>query len=333
MRQALNRLIDELHRLKEQGYEGVEVSDRALSQLKSAVEHQATAAKPPKLANPPQQDTPKNQAQPASTLRRGIQTQPELVQAPSSAAPVQPRPAVPASSADPARPHPAPAQAAATPVLPPPPVLSIPAGSKPDQLAWLRDRVLSCPVCNSNLRPGKKLVFGEGSPDASIFFCGEAPGADEEIQGIPFVGEAGKLLTRIIQAMGLSRDTVYIGNIMKWRPDNGSDYGNRPPTVEEMAFCLPYLEAQLSIIRPQIIVGLGATALNGLLGYNPERRITSVRGQWFQHGSIPVMATFHPSYVNRNGTNRIKRMIWEDMLAVMERAGLPISPKQQAYFT
>ena len=193
--------------------------------------------------------------------------------------------------------------------------------------------MLSCPVCNSNLRPGKKLVFGEGSPDASIFFCGEAPGADEEIQGIPFVGEAGKLLTRIIQAMGLSRETVYIGNIMKWRPDNGSDYGNRPPTVEEMAFCLPYLEAQLSIICPQIIVGLGATALNGLLGYDPERRITSVRGQWFQHGSIPVMATFHPSYVNRNGTNRIKRMIWEDMLAVMERAGLPISPKQQAYFT
>lgn len=333
MRQALNRLIDELHRLKEQGYEGVEVSDRALSQLKTAVEHQATAAKPPKLANPPQQDTPKNQAQPASTLRREIQTQPEVVQTPSSAAPVQPRPAVPASSAAPARPHPAPAQAAATPVLPPPPVLSIPAGSKPDQLAWLRDRVLSCPVCNSNLRPGKKLVFGEGLPDASIFFCGEAPGADEEIQGIPFVGEAGKLLTRIIQAMGLSRDTVYIGNIMKWRPDNGSDYGNRPPTVEEMAFCLPYLEAQLSIIRPQIIVGLGATALNGLLGYDPERRITSVRGQWFQHGSIPVMATFHPSYVNRNGTNRIKRMIWEDMLAVMERAGLPISPKQQAYFT
>jgi len=331
MRKALNRLIDELHRLKEQGYEGVEVSDRALSQLKTAVEHQATAAKPPKLATPQQQDTPKNQAQPASSFRREIQSQAQEVPALVSAAPVQPHPSAPSPSASPARPHHAPA--ATAPVLPPPPVLSIPDGSKPDQLAWLRDRVLSCPVCNSNLRPGKKLVFGEGSPDASIFFCGEAPGADEEIQGIPFVGEAGKLLTRIIQAMGLSRETVYIGNIMKWRPDNGSDYGNRPPTVEEMAFCLPYLEAQLSIIRPQIIVGLGATALNGLLGHDPERRITSVRGQWFQHGSIPVMATFHPSYVNRNGTNRIKRMIWEDMLAVMERAGLPISPKQQAYFT
>lgn len=329
MRKALNRLIDELHRLKEQGYEGVEVSDRAFAQLKEAVEHQLAQAGPSKAPIPNPSATVVDPAPSPTAANREPPAQTHPVR--STFAQPEPRP-VPARE-PPAADHRPPPPATQSSNLPAPPVFEIPAGSKTEQLAWLKDRVLSCPVCTSHLRPGKQLVFGEGSPDAAIFFCGEAPGADEETQGIPFVGEAGKLLTRIIQAMGLSRETIYIGNIMKWRPETGSDYGNRPPTLEEMAFCMPYLEAQLEIIRPQVIVGLGATALNGLLGYDPERRITSVRGQWFQHGSIPVMATFHPSYVNRNGTNRIKRMIWEDMLAVMERVGIPISPKQQAYFT
>jgi uracil-DNA glycosylase len=212
------------------------------------------------------------------------------------------------------------------------PEVSIPQGKKQEQWEWLREKVLSCPVCNNHIKPGKKVVFGAGSIDADIFFCGEAPGAEEEIQGVPFVGPAGQLLTRVIQAMGLSRQEVYIGNIMNWRPETDSPYGNRPPTQEELAFCLPYLRAQVQIVQPKIIVALGATAVNGLLGYDPKRSITRSRGQWSEFEKTPTIITFHPSYVLRNGTNKVKRQIWEDMLTVMEKLSSPISEKQRGYF-
>ncbi len=212
------------------------------------------------------------------------------------------------------------------------PEFTLPTGSKQKQWDWLQDRVLNCRVCNNHVKPGKKVVFGVGSLDAEIFFCGEAPGADEEIQGEPFVGKAGQLLTKIIQAMGLQREQVYIGNIMNWRPELESDYGNRPPTADEMAFCLPYLKAQLEIVKPKVIIALGATAVNGLLGHDPRRSISKMRGSWYEFAGIPLMISFHPSYVLRNGTNKVKRMVWEDMLAVMEKLNHPISEKQRSYF-
>jgi uracil-DNA glycosylase len=221
--------------------------------------------------------------------------------------------------------------AGASAMLPPPPIFTIPEGDKRVRWEWLRDRVINCPVCNAHLNPGRKVVFGNGNIDSPIFFCGEAPGADEEEQGIPFVGKAGQLLVKIIGAMGLKREEVYIGNIMNWRPQTGSLVGNRPPTDEEMAFCLPYLKAQVAIVQPRVIVALGNTALKGLLGPHTPG-ITSARGRWFEFEGTPLMPTFHPSYVLRYGNDKTKRQIWEDMLAVMEKVGINSSERQRGFF-
>ncbi|MDR2435993.1 MAG: uracil-DNA glycosylase, partial [Puniceicoccales bacterium] len=176
-----------------------------------------------------------------------------------------------------------------------------PEGDKAFKYNWLREKVSNCPICQQHVKPGKKIVFGVGNLDADIFFCGEAPGADEEIVGEPFVGRAGQLLTKMIAAMGLSRADVYIGNIMNWRPEMASSSGNRPPTGEEIQFCLPYLVAQIEIIRPKAIVALGATAANGLLGHDASRLMKDIRGKWFEFHGAPLMVTFHPSYLLRNG--------------------------------
>ena len=216
--------------------------------------------------------------------------------------------------------------------IPPPPAVTLPEGNRSDQWEWLREQVLRSKVCREHVRPGKKVVFGVGNIDAEIFFCGEAPGAEEEVEGEPFVGKAGQLLTRIIGAMNLRRSDVYIGNIMNWRPEMATAYGNRPPTQEEMNYCLPYLRAQLKIVEPKVIVALGKTAVSGLLGPDPNRRMGEVRGRWFEFESTPLMITYHPSYILRSRAIYAKRLIWEDMLKVMERTNLPITEKQRSYF-
>lgn len=230
--------------------------------------------------------------------------------------------------------------AAAARNLPPPPEFTLPEGSKRERWEWLRDRVLNCPVCQAHTHGDHKVVFGVGNIDADIFFCGEAPGAEEEEQGEPFVGRAGQLLNKMIAAMGLKREDVYIGNILNWRPEmegrlSGTairQVGNRPPTAEEMAFCLPYLRAQVEVVQPRVIVALGATAARGLLGFDAFKSLGEVRGRWHAFNGIPLMVTYHPSYLLRNASNRTKRTAWEDLLQVMERVGLPISEKQRRYF-
>lgn len=219
-------------------------------------------------------------------------------------------------------------------VLPPPEPFTLPEGDKKTRWDWLRERVLNDPVCCRHVKreEGKKVVFGVGSLAARVFFCGEAPGADEEIEGEPFVGNAGQLLNKIISAMGLSRESVYIGNIMNWRPEHDKPYGNRPPTEEEMAYCLPYLQAQVEIVQPEVIVALGGTAANGLLGHDPKRTVGRTRGRWLDYRNVPLMVTYHPSYLLHNDTMKSKRQVWEDMLMVMERLALPISEKQKGYF-
>jgi uracil-DNA glycosylase family 4 len=178
-----------------------------------------------------------------------------------------------------------PAQAAASQPEVPPPVVSLPEGDKSERWNYLRDKVLKDPICLSHVRPGCRVVLGVGDLDASIFFVGEAPGAEEEVQGEPFVGPAGQLLTKMIIAMGLSRERVYIGNIMNWRPElpigpDGVQYGNRPPTAVEMGYCLPYLRAQIEVVRPKILVALGTTAALGLLGPGAFKALGEVRGKW-----------------------------------------------------
>jgi uracil-DNA glycosylase len=194
----------------------------------------------------------------------------------------------------------------------------LPEGDKTKRWEWLRQKVLSDPACLSQVKSGKQLVFGVGNLGAEIFFCGEAPGAEEEIAGEPFVGPAGQLLNKIIQAMGFERGDVYIANIVNFRPPMPTPFGNRAPTQEEMDLCLPYLRAQIEIVAPKVIVALGGTALSGLLGPDPKRKVGQMRGTWSNFMNIPVMITYHPSYLLRNSTVATKKLVWSDMQAVMK---------------
>lgn len=183
----------------------------------------------------------------------------------------------------------------------------------------LRERIGECTRCG--LAKGRKnLVFGEGSERAKLVFVGEGPGHDEDIAGRPFVGEAGKLLTKIIEnGMGLKREDVYICNVVKCHPP-----GNRDPEKGEIEACLPFLLEQLKIIRPQVICTLGRIAAQALL----ERafKITQERGKWLSFSNIPLMPTYHPAYIIRNPgrQNQLKAEVWQDIQAIMSRLGLEV---------
>jgi uracil-DNA glycosylase len=214
--------------------------------------------------------------------------------------------------------NPSPAPAIATP------------SPKAQALAEIRERAFQCMKCAHLASTRQNVVFGVGSPDAQLMFVGEAPGADEDIQGEPFVGAAGQLLTKMILAMGLTRDQVYIANILKCRPDMpAGSSGNRKPTADEMQTCIPYLHEQIDVIQPKVLVGLGSTAIEGLL---QKSGISKLRGQWHTYRNIPLMPTYHPAYLLRNQAMSEKRKVWEDLLAVMEKLELPITPKQRGYF-
>ena len=202
--------------------------------------------------------------------------------------------------------------------------------SKAQAIAELRERAMQCVKCPHLASTRQNVVFGVGNIDAQLMFVGEAPGADEDLQGEPFVGLAGQLLTRMIGAMGLSRDKVYIANILKCRPDMpANSTGNRKPTPEEMQTCIPYLHAQIDLIQPKVLVALGGTAMEGLLG---KSGIMKLRGTWHTYRGIPLMPTYHPAYLLRNQSNAEKRKVWEDLMAVMDKLNLPISEKQRGYF-
>lgn len=205
-------------------------------------------------------------------------------------------------------------------------------GNKEADLAALRERAMVCVKCPHLVRFRHNVVFGLGSPNAEIMFVGEAPGADEDLQGEPFVGKAGQLLTKMIEAMGLKREDVYIANVLKCRPDMPSGAsGNRKPTSQEMQTCLPYLKCQIQIIQPKAMVALGATAVEGLLG-SMKKSISQLRGTWQEFEGIPFMPTFHPSYLLRDPSIEKKRIVWEDLLATMSKVGMPISDKQRRFF-
>jgi len=205
------------------------------------------------------------------------------------------------------------------------------ARNKADLLAAVRERVGACTKCEHLACSRTQTVFGVGNPDADLMFIGEAPGADEDQQGEPFVGRAGQLLTRILKAMNFAREDVYIANILKCRPDMpAGSFGNRPPTPTEMQTCRPYLLEQIDVIQPSVLVALGAVAVEGLLGTRAAMR--ELRGRWHTYNGIPLMITYHPAYLLRNQAPSEKRKVWEDMLQVMERLELPISERQRNYF-
>jgi uracil-DNA glycosylase family 4 len=203
--------------------------------------------------------------------------------------------------------------------------------NKAELLAPIRERVRVCTKCAHLACSRTQTVFGVGNPDAELMFIGEAPGVDEDRQGEPFVGRAGQLLTRIIETMGLIREDVYIANILKCRPDTSpGSFGNRPPTPLEMQTCRPYLVEQIGIIQPNVLVALGAVAVEGLLGTRDTMR--ELRGRWHAYNGIPLMITYHPAYLLRNQAPSEKRKVWEDMLQVLERLERPISDRQRNYF-
>lgn len=176
------------------------------------------------------------------------------------------------------------------------------------------------------------MVFATGDPDAEIMLVGEAPGYNEEKEQEPFVGPAGQKLNDILKAMGIHREQVYISNLVKFRPALPKQTtNNRKPNPEEMAACLPLVMAEISIVQPKLILALGGTAAEGLLGL--EGTVGSMRGKWHELSGIPARVTYHPSYLLQSGgSNKVKRSLWEDMLAAMEKLGMPISEKQKGYF-
>ena len=219
----------------------------------------------------------------------------------------------------------------AEPTTPTAEVFQTTGSTKLERIEQLRAAVAPCAKCPQLARSRTQTVFGVGNIDARIMFVGEAPGADEDLQGEPFVGKAGQLLTKIIETMGVKRADVFIANVLKCRPDMppGAS-GNRRPATAEMQTCLPYLRSQIEIIKPEVLVALGSVAMEGLLGsVEPMSRL---RGRWHEFQGIPLMATYHPAYLLRNQSLGEKRKVWEDMLLVMERVRLPISEKQRGYF-
>lgn len=236
---------------------------------------------------------------------------PPVVRAPMAASPVKPAP--PAVPVLPVKAAPSP-----TPVPPVLPVLGGPSlfeGAdrvENDSLERIREDLGDCERCRLH-KQRNSIVFGVGNPRAELVFVGEGPGHDEDVQGLPFVGRAGKLLTQMIEAMGLQRDQVYICNVVKCRPPE-----NRKPEDDEIATCSPYLYRQLDTIQPKAIVCLGATAAQALL--KTKDSISRYRGTWFDFRGTKLLATYHPAYLLRNPN--AKGEVWKDLQKVMAYLGL-----------
>ena len=195
----------------------------------------------------------------------------------------------------------------------------------------LKQKILNCTRCPNLVASRTQVVYGVGNPFAELLFVGEAPGEEEDLRGEPFVGRAGQLLNKIIGAMEYTREDIFIANVLKCRPDMpAGESGNRKPKPAEMATCLPWLTQQIDLIKPKVIVALGLTAIEGLLG--EPRTMRDVRGKWLDYQGVPLMLTYHPAYLLRNQTLAEKRKVWEDMLLVLEKLGRPISEKQRGYF-
>jgi len=199
-------------------------------------------------------------------------------------------------------------RAPAAPVAPPAGPQAQVGGATLDEVRRELGDCRRCKLCNGRTQ----IVFGAGNPKAELVFVGEGPGEQEDLQGLPFVGAAGQLLTKMIEAMKFTRDTVYICNVVKCRPPN-----NRNPEPDEIQACEPFLKAQLRVIRPKVIVTLGKFAAQTLL--RESTSITRLRGQWREYEGVPLMPTFHPAYLLR--TPGDKKLAWLDLQEVMKRFG------------
>lgn len=242
----------------------------------------------------------------------------------------------PVPAPQPPAPPPAPGQAPArpAPVIPPPAIGSlfeepgfdtppVPAEERPAVLAAAAAEVARCVRCPHLAETRTQTVYGCGTPTARLMFIGEAPGADEDRIGQPFVGRAGQLLTDMItKGMGLAREEVYIANVLKCRPPE-----NRTPTPEEAANCSSYLQHQVAVVRPEFLCLLGKTAAVGVLGVDPLSSLGRLRGRWHRYRGIRTLVTYHPSYLLRNPA--MKKEAWEDLQLLMKEMGLTVPGRRR----
>lgn len=294
--EALDILLEELKRQKAAGVRRVSITADSLAALKALAGTPATPASAP-------------------------------APAPAKAAPA-PAPARPAAA-----PSSAPVAAAAPkPAAPIPdaPIFTLAAGTKAERMQALRQLVEACAETKKHLVAPQRPLLGHGSLDAKVVFVGEAPTIGEMEAGQAFAGESGELLQKILSAAAINQADCYFAPVMVWRPEPPTQYGKRPPTARELAFNLPYLRAQIDVISPRVVVALGAQAFEALHGRTPT--ITQARGQWFDLGGVPLLATFHPNYLLHSPSASAKRTVWEDFLLLMEKLGLPISEKQRGFF-
>jgi uracil-DNA glycosylase family 4 len=294
--EAIDALLEELYRQKAAGVKRVSVSDESVALLKELVGGATSVATP--LA-------------PKSTSPVAVNPVAKPVVRPASPAPKNEGTIIVSSP------------------LPDPPVIKVPSGTKEEQLLWLQKTINACEVTQKHLE-GKKPVFGYGSLNAKVFFVGEAPSLEEVEASRPFVGPAGELLNKIISATGLTEKECYFANLMSWRPKPPTVFGKRPPNASELAFNRPYLLAQIEIIKPRVIVAVGAQAFGALT--HSTTPIMQVRGQWQKVEDLEILPTLHPNYLFHSPSLSNKRLVWEDFMQLMTKLGMPISDKQKAYF-
>lgn len=328
MREQLDALVTELRRLRRDGVARVSVSEPALAALRTLVASVKTGDTPapaPAAAN----KTPAAEKSPAAPA--------VARETPPAAAPARPVEKVvipvietPALEYAPVAAKSAAPKAPAAPPAPSPPVIALPSGDTAKRLAALREKLLADPVAAARVSPGRSLVAFDGAPDAPVLFLIHMPGPDDGREGRVLAGAEGELYAKIVAAMGLPRAKIQTASLLPYRPEIAGTYDHREPAPDEIAYFLPYLRALIAEVKPRAIVALGGGAQDALFG--KSETISKSRGRWREYDGVPVMPTYHISYLIRNNTNKSKRVVWEDMLAVMERLGMPISEKQRGYF-
>lgn len=302
--EALDILLEELKRQKAAGVRRVSITADSLAALKSLAGSPVAPAAIPT---------------PAPAKAAPVPAPARPVAAPATA-PVRP--------VTPAAPKPAVVVSAAP--IPDAPIFTLAAGTKAERMQALRQLVDACVETKKHLTAPQRPLLGHGSLEAKVVFVGEAPTIGEMEAGQAFAGESGELLQKILSAAAINQADCYFAPVMVWRPEPPTQYGKRPPTARELAFNLPYLRAQIDVISPRVVVALGAQAFEALHGRTPT--ITQARGQWFDLGGVPLLATFHPNYLLHSPSASAKRTVWEDFLLLMEKLGLPISEKQRGFF-
>lgn len=331
MREQLDALVTELRRLRRDGVSRVSVSEPSLAALRTLVASVKTGDTPAALSAggvpPPALSNKTPVAEKSSPAPEIVRETPparpvEKVVIPVIETPVPEYAPVAAKSAAPKTP--------AVPPTPAPPVIALPSGDVVKRLAALREKLLADPVATARVSPGKKLAVFDGAVDAPVLFLIHMPGPDDGLEGRVLAGAEGELYGKIVAAMGLPRAKIQTASLLPYRPEIPGGYDHREPTPDEIDYFLPYLRALISEVKPRAIVALGGGAQDALFG--KSETISKSRGNWREYEGIPVMPTYHISYLIRNNTNKSKRIVWEDILAVMERLGLPISEKQRGYF-